>query len=202
MIENKTLVKSFEVPPVSLREVTGYALSRGDGETVGKIAEAVLAELPEIRNGRAVYRTVPVIISGESVSLGGIAVESSGLAKALQCCRYAVIMAVTAGIEFDRLIAKYSAISGSRAHIISAVGSERVEAMADAFCLALNGEFSEEGYSLTSRFSPGYGDFSLEFQRCLFSLLTPEKYIGLYLNESLLMSPSKSVTAIIGVKEK
>ena len=49
------------------------------------------------------------------------------------------------------------------------------------------------------RFSPGYGDLPLTAQREMFRMLECEKRIGVYLNESLLMSPSKSVTAIVGL---
>ena len=51
------------------------------------------------------------------------------------------------------------------------------------------------------RFSPGYGDLPLEVQRTLFSLLEPMRHIGLSLTDSLLMSPTKSVTAFVGLTE-
>ena len=57
-----------------------------------------------------------------------------------------------------------------------------------------------EGVSLLPRFSPGYGDLSLDFQREIFRLLSPERNIGVTLGERLLMSPTKSVSAIIGIK--
>ena len=44
-----------------------------------------------------------------------------------------------------------------------------------------------------------YGDLPLEAQRDVFALLNPEKRIGVTLNDGLLMSPSKSVTAIAGI---
>ena len=34
-----------------------------------------------------------------------------------------------------------------------------------------------------------------------FALLQCEKHVGLYLNDSLLMSPSKSVTAFVGLEK-
>lgn len=49
------------------------------------------------------------------------------------------------------------------------------------------------------RFSPGYGDFSLTHQTDFFRLLQLEKNLGMSLNSALLMSPSKSITAVIGV---
>jgi cobalamin-dependent methionine synthase I len=65
----------------------------------------------------------------------------------------------------------------------------------DSFEEEISGSFG----SLTRRFSPGYGDLPLEFQKTVFLLLNPEKYIGLTLSESLLMTPIKSVSAIIGI---
>ena len=59
-------------------------------------------------------------------------------------------------------------------------------------------EAEEEGYFLRPRFSPGYGDFPLEFQRNIGDLLQMAKNIGITLTDSLLMMPSKSVTAVIG----
>ena len=55
------------------------------------------------------------------------------------------------------------------------------------------------GLPLSARFSAGYGDVPLELQRDIFALLDCPRRIGLTLNESLLMSPSKSVTAIVGI---
>ncbi len=58
---------------------------------------------------------------------------------------------------------------------------------------------SVTGMSLRPRFSPGYGDLPLAVQREFMTLLDCAHLIGINLNESLLMSPSKSVTAIIGI---
>jgi cobalamin-dependent methionine synthase I len=55
------------------------------------------------------------------------------------------------------------------------------------------------GSSLTQRFSAGYGDLPLELQRDIFGALDCQRKIGVTLNESLLMSPSKSVSAIVGI---
>ena len=55
---------------------------------------------------------------------------------------------------------------------------------------------------LVSRYSPGYGDLPLETQTAVFKALDCERTIGVTLTESLLMRPSKSVTAVIGMKER
>ena len=82
--------------------------------------------------------------------------------------------------------------------MMQAIGAERIESLCDVFCEELSQELQEEGY-LTSRFSPGFGDLPLTIQHDVFRVLDCSRKIGLTLNESLLMSPSKSVTAFAGI---
>ncbi|MBR5296236.1 MAG: Vitamin B12 dependent methionine synthase activation subunit, partial [Clostridia bacterium] len=98
------------------------------------------------------------------------------------------------GIGLDRLIAKYSRISPSKAILFQGIGSERVEALCDTFC----NTFKEKSKTFP-RFSPGYGDLSLEVQKDVFSLLNCSKNTGIFLNDNLLMTPTKSVTAFMGI---
>jgi cobalamin-dependent methionine synthase I len=113
-----------------------------------------------------------------------------------------VVFASTIGIEIDRLIKKYTLLSPTKAVIFQALGAERIECLCDIF----NGEINDiavgSGGTTKPRFSAGYGDLPLEFQREIFNALNPQKHLGLYFTESLVMTPSKSVTAIIGVQAK
>ena len=126
-------------------------------------------------------------------------VESSALAKNLKGCESSVVFAATIGIEIDRIIQKYSRTDLSKAVFMQAIGAERIEALCDAFCDKLKTEKSEKGLFLRPRFSAGYGDLSIELQRDIMRALDCGRKIGVTLNESLLMSPSKSVTAIVGI---
>jgi cobalamin-dependent methionine synthase I len=56
-----------------------------------------------------------------------------------------------------------------------------------------------EGESLTPRYSPGYGNFPLDAQRAILDLLDTPRKIGVSLTGTMLMVPSKSVSAVIGV---
>lgn len=124
---------------------------------------------------------------------------SQDLRQLLQDCDRAVVFAATVGIGLDRLIARYSRVSPARALLFQAIGAERIEALCDLFCGEIAREQAALGRRTTMRFSPGYGDLPLELQRSIFPLLDCSRKIGLTLNESLLMSPSKSVTAIFGI---
>ena len=80
--------------------------------------------------------------------------------------------------------------------MFQSIGAERIETLCDAFCKDIS---SELGVTLKPRFSAGYGDLPLEAQKDIFRVLDCSKKIGLTLNDSLLMSPTKSVTAIVGI---
>ena len=78
---------------------------------------------------------------------------------------------------------------------LQALGAERAESLCDAF----NNEIREK-YITAPRYSPGYGDVGLENQRVFFRLLDCPKNIGVTLGDNLMMKPTKSVTAFIGIK--
>jgi len=58
----------------------------------------------------------------------------------------------------------------------------------------------KEGRLLTKhRYSPGYGDLPLEYQKDLFALLQLDK-LGVAITERCLLVPEKSVIAISGIE--
>ena len=131
--------------------------------------------------------------------MGFATVESAALRKNLQGCERAVVFAATVGLELDRMIAKAARLSPAKALLLQAIGAERIEALCDRFCQELSEELAPMGQTLRPRFSPGYGDLPLTFQEEIFRVLDCPRKIGLSLNESLLMSPTKSVTALVGI---
>ncbi len=56
-----------------------------------------------------------------------------------------------------------------------------------------------QGYDLRPRFSPGYGDFSIEHQGEILRMLDSAKKIGLSMTGGNMLAPTKSVTAVIGL---
>ena len=144
---------------------------------------------------RVCYRTFPVTVEGDLVTFPFASVESHSLARHLDGCRTAVCFGATVGLELDRLLFRAGHTSPARAVCLQAVGAERVEALCDRFEDEIRAEYGVA----RSRFSPGYGDLPLAFQKELFRVLDCPRTIGLTLNDSMLMSPSKSVTAVIGV---
>ena len=187
------LTRDYCSPPLSEREILRYAgcvSSQADAATVALMHDCV----SEIGN-RLTYKVcyceldAPTLLPFTSVSCQ--------LKKLLDNCRSVVLFGATVGVELDRRIARYGVLSPARALMMQAIGAERIESLCNAFCADLGKEYSA---SLTPRFSAGYGDLPLDTQRDIFAILDCPRRIGLTLNDSLLMSPSKSVTAFVGIR--
>lgn len=193
--------KTYAAPPVNERECLRYAgcnFKEASAEERQLFADC-LAEIEGKLSYKVCWDRFPVKKEGTSLDFGFAKVDSAGLAKNLEGCGEIILFAATIGLEIDRAIRKYTRLSPAKALFFQAIGAERIESLCDAFCEEQREELQAEGKFLKPRFSPGYGDLSLEMQRDIFRVLDCPRKIGLTLNESLLMSPSKSVTAIIGI---
>lgn len=193
-------VRSYALPPVERGEVWRYAgCGRTDGadERVEKLLDECIAESENACCGRVCYR----VFTTEALfaSLGEYA-ESKLVRLRFKGAEYGVAFAATTGLAFDRMVGKYSAVSPAKALIAQALGAERIESVCDAFESRAKAESKKRGYECGARFSAGYGDFPLAAQEWFFSALDCPRKIGLTLNESLLMTPTKSVTGLLAVK--
>lgn len=194
-------VKTYGLVPCNMDEVLHYcgmkkSADNDEIEKVKSIANGLQEELTPKLSPKSCHALFPVRICHNTVDFGFASVESSDLAGHLSDCTSAVIFAATVGVEFDRMLARKSAVNKLEALVLQAIGAERIECLCDTFEKSIRTEYGR----ITTRFSPGYGDLSLEFQRNITNVLGCPKHIGVMLGKSLIMSPSKSVTAIIGVK--
>ena len=80
-----------------------------------------------------------------------------------------------------------------------ALGSALAEQAADAAEAELRQWAAKEGKYLTGRFSPGYGDWDIAVQPLVANALDTVRRAGLCVTDTNLMTPRKSVTAILGV---
>ena len=190
--------KTYDNIPFCDKEILRYAQCSDADEDIFSALSACKNEALRFVSYKVCYCELPVTTDNDLCDFGIFSVRSKILAKNLCRCNRAIVFAASVGIEIDRLIAKYSRLSPTKALLLGAIGSERVEALCDAFCQDIAKEYCA---SAMPRFSPGYGDLPLDTQKDIFSLLDCQRKIGLTLNDSLLMSPSKSVTAFMGIKQ-
>ncbi len=190
------ITEAFCGIPFCEKEILRYAGCRSADDEVIHLMRDCIEEIRDKLKCRVCCRELTLSLRDDVCDFGCFSVKSKGLAKNLSGCESVILFAATVGIEADRLISKYGHLSPARALMLQAIGAERIEALCDAFCKSIE---AKKGMGLRPRFSPGYGDLSLSVQREIFSVLECEKHIGLYLGDSLLMSPSKSVTAFVGL---
>lgn len=149
---------------------------------------------------RAVWCRYPLVWDGEWLDLGFARTNSRDLKNHLEGCGEILLFACTAGAEMDRRIGRAKLGSPAKGLLMHAIGAQQVEGGCDRLCRRLAEQFPDR--KLTLRFSPGYGDLPLDMQRQVMEALDCGRTVGITLTGSLLMTPSKSVTAIIGMKER
>ena len=151
---------------------------------------------------RRVWGRFSVLADDRGIRLDeAVRIESGSLARLMAHSRECWVMAVTLGPEVDRrilLAQKRDMLDGMA---LDACASVR----ADVLCDEVEGEiFRElrEGEHPTMRFSPGYGDAPLTASADLIALLDATRRIGLAMTRSYMMTPIKSVTALIGISDQ
>lgn len=163
-------------------------------DTVQALLKAQYPALLRAADFRACFRKVPIRVEHCAVISDAFRAESADLAKNLAGCTEALLFAATSGVGVDRLIALTAKRSPADAAALDALASAAIEAFCDVAEAA-----AVRGAPHKPRFSPGYGDLPLSLQKELLGLLDADRTLGLTLTGALTLTPTKSVTALIGL---
>lgn len=121
------------------------------------------------------------------------------IANHLDGCEKAILMCATLGAEIDKLI-RISQISDmAKAVVLDSFASVAVEQVCNKVDEIIAEKY--DGYYMTFRFSPGYGDYPISLQQDFLRMLDAPRKIGLTTNENFLLMPTKSVTAVMGLSK-
>ena len=214
------LYSEYEEPKINRGEILRYAgipaailRARGEGKkdesyieipTDEELAKR-LDDVVELTKGELTFR-ISCCCSKVGRDKDGYPVlpfeqHSNDLKRNLQDSEGVIILAATIGSGIDRLIRRYERTEPATGLLLQGIGAERVETLVDTFNEEINNACAELGLTAHPRYSPGYGDLPITIQPALLSLVNAEKRLGITLNASYMMSPSKSVTAIIGISK-
>ena len=190
IIRGEILPSEIAVSDTELTARLGRPVSKADDDV-----RAALCSLLEIANIRFVATCVKILgIKNGEVSFEGFSVKSEALMQYLSGSEEAVMFMITLGSEVDRLIMKRRALSLSSGFLFDGVASALAEAACDEAEKKICG-----GKKTKPRFSPGYADCPLSVQNDFTAVLMADKYIGIKLLDSLLMTPMKSVSAFVAL---
>lgn len=192
----------MEISRREIRRYLGYGRNEGD-ETVNALIEECLRELTAAASPKSISRAYPLkLLPEDEIDFTVFQAKSRNLSRNLKDCGQVILFAATLGTGVDVLLHKYTKLQMSKAVTMQAAAAAMIEEYCDEENRILKQEYEARGLYLRPRFSPGYGDFPLECQRDITAVLETPKRIGVMLTDSLLMMPSKSVTAVMGVSGK
>lgn len=187
----------------------GYGSSTPD-DNVLSIAEECERLLLEVIDAKYVYRyfRIEEICTSDTtdrkagIILDGcdLALMGNSISEHLKGCEGAVLFAVTLSEGVDRLIRRLELSSMASAVIVDSMASAAIEQVCDIAEQEILEKLS--GRYATWRFSPGYGDFPIESQKKFLEVLSASKRIGVNITQGGLMTPCKSVTAVMGISDR
>jgi len=181
----------------------GYSGQKID-DNIQKLLDDCIREVMDISTKSYIYEMFDIERSKEGLHLKGSTLILEGeainahLLKAEKCA----VMAVTLGLQVDMRIAFYSKTDLTKSLVFDACATAAAEALCDIVQSEIAAKAMTMGLEITSRFSPGYGDFSIGIQKEIVKVLRAYEKIGLSVNESSIMIPRKSVTAVIGMSNE
>lgn len=186
-------------------EALRYAGQRGGA--VSPELDALLSDCAEetmrIARPRLIYRRFSIVRKEDALYLSGTNVSLPGkdIARHLEDCDALVLMAVTLGGGIESAVRRWQVTDVQKALLMDACASAAVESVCNQSERVIRKALGGPPPWFTWRYSPGYGDLPLDLQRPLLNLLDAGRKIGLYVSESGMMTPQKSVTAVIGLRE-
>lgn len=127
--------------------------------------------------------------------------QGEDIRRHLAGCDGCVLLACTLGAGVDACLRTANASDLAFAVVLDALASVLAEQMAEAAEQALRAQQQARGRFLTGRFSPGYGDYPIDVQNRLLDLLDAPRSIGLCATPTHLLTPRKSVTAVLGTAD-
>lgn len=179
----------------------GYGKHAVDEKTLRSI-ETSFEELVRVAEMKSVFQIYDLCLKDENLLvIKNIEISSRNLQTNLKDCKQVVLFAATLGTEVDRLLRKIQVVDMAKAVVMQACAATLLEEFCDKVQNEVAEQLQQQGKYIRPRFSPGYGDFSISHQKDFISLLDTPKKIGLSMTETYMLTPTKSVTAVIGISD-
>ncbi len=166
------------------------------------LSECIQSTLDTIRPAYR-YQLFPLekVQQGIAVTGTGLVLTGTSIVRHLEGCDSAYLLAGTIGLAHEQLLRKTMLIRPDAGVVLDSCGSAAAEAVAELADQEIQAQAAAQGKFCTPRFSPGYGDLPLTCQQPLLDALRGLQTLGMTVNSGGLLSPNKSVTAIIGVRD-
>ena len=187
------------IDPAEVLRFQGYQAA-GDVPPADVLAlfDEALALGRDLMRPRAALHTLSARGAGDRITAGDVTLTIPRIGA-----RWGSVEEVTAGVctigdALERRVRElWEARELPLAMMLDSVGSGAVESLAEYVNDQLCAEGLARGLKVTNRVSPGYGDWDVAEQRLLWQLC-PGGAIGVSLNDACFMTPTKSITILVG----
>ena len=164
------------------------------------LVEGCSARLLAAARPKWTYRVFDLAVQTDGVRLDcGLLLPGRDLAAHLRGCSRAALLAATLSAPVDALLRRAQAEDLAAAVALDCCATAAVEAVCDSAEAEIRSQFP--GCSFSFRFSPGYGDLPIELQDPILRLLDAPRRMGLCATDRHILTPRKSVTAILGISD-
>ena len=174
----------------------GYKHGAMPTTEICELIEEAYEELCKVVQPKYIYKEYDFTRTDEGIIVDGIEFKSKKFLNHIKESTSIILFGATLGQGVDTLIRKYSVTDIAMTAISQAVAGSMVENLCDIACEELKNTIKGEH---KCRFSPGYSDFHISAQADFFKLLPMNKQLGISLSDGFMMTPTKTVTAFIGV---
>jgi len=180
----------------------GYKNQKIDNNMINLIDDCC-TEIIDLCKETFVYEVFDIERKNDLIFLIGstLVLKDKDIKDLLINSKKCVVMAATLGSGVDSKIAYYSRFNITKGLIMDACATTAIEYLCDEVQNEIMENALKDNLFITTRYSPGYGDFSIDNQAEILNVLETYKKIGLSVTESNIMLPRKSVTALIGLSE-
>lgn len=167
---------------------------------LNNLIDSCIDEIKDISQPHYTFEIFEVKKVDGGVKLIGtnIILKGNDISKHLEKSKKCAVLAATLGVGVDNRIRILSKTDITRSLILDACGTEAIEGVCNSVEDMIKQIAKSEGLNINFRYSPGYGDLSIDVQENIINLLSTQCKIGLTCTDSNIMLPRKSVTAIIG----
>ena len=194
MLEKKAVLNE-----INFQQVLYYLGYRGqelDDSLLKQINDCI-----QIIEAKAQPKIVYRIFEVEDGKIDSLPLEGKDIENLLKNAKYAVVFAATIGNDVEKELIRLEVINMANALILDACGSCAIESVCDCFEEEIRNDYKEKKLYVSDRFSPGYGDLPMDSQKLICEMLDTSRQIGVHVTDSYLMTPRKSVTAILAISQ-
>lgn len=163
------------------------------------LTEKCEREVLEAAKPRFVYRIFDIVSRENGIHLNGtsLVLQGKNIKNLVKECPQVGVFAATLGTGIDSLIRRLEATDITYGFIADNLASALIEQVCDKVEEEIINALG--GVTLTPRFSCGYGDLPLSSQGEFLKSVDAQNKIGLCMTDTLIMTPRKSVTAVMGI---